>query len=103
MSTIQSSADELGLSAAVICGTARCRTVRSIEYSTHGKPMTARPIQSRRSAFRGTVSLDMDEENLRAVPRYPPAGRTRAGLSAGRCDCHGKTEDQAIRMAGKRR
>src|SRR5207237_3600460 len=51
MSMIQSNCTLLGASASVRRGTARCRTVRSIEYKRHGSAMTANPIHSRMPAL----------------------------------------------------
>src|SRR2546423_9889826 len=51
MSMIQSNCTLLGLRASVRRGTARCSTVRSIEYSRQGKAITASPIHSRFPAF----------------------------------------------------
>src|SRR5258708_3929112 len=48
MSTIHSSWVPLGLRAAVRCGTARLRTVRSITVIMHGRARTATPSQARR-------------------------------------------------------
>ena len=51
MSMIHSSSALLGSRSAVSFGTARCSTVRSIEYSRQGSASTASPIHSRRPAF----------------------------------------------------
>src|SRR5688500_5302359 len=53
MSMIHSSSALLGWRSALMAGTARCRTVRSIAYSTHARAITARPIHSLRPALAG--------------------------------------------------
>ena len=58
MSMIQSNCTLLGASASVRRGTARCRTVRSIEYNRHGSAMTANPIHSRLPAFGVAAVID---------------------------------------------
>src|ERR687895_356129 len=57
MSTIQSSCALVGWRSALSEGTARCRTVRSIAYTTHASASTASPIHSRRPAFSAFMSL----------------------------------------------
>src|SRR4029450_2446002 len=57
MSTIQSSSALLGRRSALIDGTARVRTVRSIAYTRLGSAITASPIHSRRVARRGCAVL----------------------------------------------
>src|SRR5579884_4110651 len=82
MSMIHSSWLPVGCSAALRCGTARLRTVRSMTVIMHGRARTARPTQaargaccvripSRRTAPR-TIDMHPDEEELGhwyAVPR----------------------------------
>src|SRR5918992_2688316 len=53
MSMIHSSWALLGRRSALMAGTARCRTVRSMTYSTHARAITARPIHSFRPALGG--------------------------------------------------
>jgi hypothetical protein len=53
MSMIHSSSALLGRRSALMAGTARCRTVRSMTYSTHARAITARPIHSLRPALGG--------------------------------------------------
>src|SRR5687768_16864527 len=50
MSMIHSSCALLGCRSALSRGTARCRTVRSIAYTTHARTSTPRPTHSRRPA-----------------------------------------------------
>src|ERR671918_2277265 len=58
MSIIHSSSALLGRRSALMAGMARCRTVRSMTYSTHAREITARPIHSLRPALGGgRVSL----------------------------------------------
>ena len=52
MSTIHSSSVPVGCRLALRAGTARCRTLRSIEISRHGSVRTTRPSHSRRPAWR---------------------------------------------------
>src|ERR671918_571350 len=53
MSMIHSSSALLGWRSALIAGTARCKTVRSMTYSTHARAITVRPIHSLRPALGG--------------------------------------------------
>src|SRR4051812_399214 len=53
MSMIHNSCVLLGWRSALSAGTARSSTVKSIEYSTQGRAMTASPIHSRRPALDG--------------------------------------------------
>src|SRR5918999_3961346 len=53
MSMIHRSSALLGWRSALMAGTARCRTVRSMAYSTHARAITARPIHSLRPALAG--------------------------------------------------
>src|ERR687895_22047 len=53
MSMIHRSSALLGRRSALMAGTARCRTVRSMTYSTHARAITARPIHSLRPALGG--------------------------------------------------
>src|SRR5688500_6366050 len=53
MSMIHSSSALLGWRSALMAGTARCRTVRSMAYSTHARAITARPVHSLRPALAG--------------------------------------------------
>jgi hypothetical protein len=55
MSIIQSISVLLGCISAVIDGTARCNTVKSMTYKRHARASTVRPIHSRRPARRGAV------------------------------------------------
>src|SRR5919204_328799 len=55
MSMIHRSCALVGRRSALIFGIARWRTVRSIEYSRHGRASTARPSHSRLVAFSGTA------------------------------------------------
>src|SRR5918996_735824 len=53
MSMIHRSSALLGWRSALMAGTARCRTVRSMAYNTHARAITARPIHSLRPALAG--------------------------------------------------
>src|ERR671914_2154946 len=53
MSMIHRSSALLGRRSALMAGTARCKTVRSMTYSTHARAITARPIHSLRPALGG--------------------------------------------------
>ena len=61
MSMIHSSCAELGCRSSLSAGTARYRTVRSMEMSMQGSARTASPIHSRRPASAGTVE-DIDRQ-----------------------------------------
>ncbi len=56
MSMIHNCSALLGRRAALMCGTARFSTVRSMEWSSQGTAITARPIHARRPAL-GAVTL----------------------------------------------
>src|ERR687896_1445415 len=77
MSMIHRSSALLGRRSALMAGTARCRTVRSMTYSTHARAITARPIHSLRPALGGgevSVSRCIGFLRLSAVTRFgPPA------------------------------
>src|SRR5687768_15062741 len=82
----------LGRRSALMAGTARCRTVRSMTYSTHARAITARPIHSLRPALGGgevSVARCIGFLRLSAVTRFgPPAapeliGGYNAGVPAG--------------------
>src|SRR5918996_4842088 len=76
MSMIHSSSALLGRRSALMAGTARCRTVRSMTYSTHARAITARPIHSLRPALGGgevSVSRCIGLLRLSAVTRFGPA------------------------------
>src|ERR1051326_8590825 len=97
MSTIHSSWVLLGRRSALICGTARFSTVRSIAYSRHGRASTARPVHSLRPARRvvsaANVSLPAQGSGWRprrrprctVILRQPPVGRLSAGLNWAGC------------------
>src|SRR5919197_6127987 len=72
MSMIHRSCALVGRRSALIFGIARWRTVRSIEYSRHGRASTARPSHSRLVAFSGTAvgaAGIMTVRELRAAAR----------------------------------
>src|SRR5918992_942354 len=85
MSMIQSSSALLGFSSALSAGTARFRTVRSIEYSRHGSAMTTSPIHSRRVALGAPLPVSAewlmgrfraDDHPRRGGQWTPPAGES---------------------------
>src|SRR2546423_12399270 len=99
---IHSSCTLLGFRSSVSRGMARCRTVRSIEYSRHGSAMTANPIHSRLPALgpfthapRFTLaSLELESgEDLSQIDRdlgsrYAPANRIAHDAAPRACRAH---------------
>jgi hypothetical protein len=82
MSTIQSIWALVGWRSAVRCGTARFSTVRSIEYSMHGRAMTASPIHSRLPALPGISTVVIaDIFDLWSTMQGRP--RRRPGVAGG--------------------
>src|SRR5919201_6961927 len=81
----------VGRRSALIFGIARWRTVRSIEYSRHGRASTARPSHSRLVAFSGTA---LGAAGIITVRELRPAARS---VASGRADT-ATSASQATRL-----
>src|SRR5690349_18061697 len=84
MSRIQSNWVPVGRRSALRRGTARSKTVRSIEYSIQGSAMTARPIHSRRVALPGDSSrIRSSHEGTVSLKRHVTAKGSPHASSGG--------------------
>jgi hypothetical protein len=81
MSTIQSSWALVGFRSALSDGTARCRTVRSIAYTTHAIASTPSPTHSRRPA-RVAPSAVIDIQTVRGVKTHRDLQQPRRRYTA---------------------
>src|SRR5919201_6501054 len=81
---IHNSCALVGWRSALMAGTARCRTVRSITYSTHASAITASPIHSLRPA-RGGAAIWFSACTAHLQPFgfffYDPWGRQGSSVS----------------------
>src|SRR6266536_811706 len=73
MSVIHSNCAGLGCKAALIFGTARYRTLRSMEISRAGRVKTTRPVHSRRDASRGAGISSFPAPGRPVVPPFKGA------------------------------
>src|SRR6266536_1496242 len=77
MSVIHSNCAGLGCKAALIFGTARYRTLRSMEISRAGRVKTTRPVHSRRDASRGAGISSFPAPGRPVVPPFKGASQER--------------------------